>query len=363
MSTSGRTVGIAVVGTGYLGSQRAAACRRARGARLVAVHDVDEKSARAIAHSHRVPADDSLPALLNRAEVDAVVIATPHADHAHQAFMCLEAGKHVLCEKPLTIDPREARELAAFADERGLRLATGFNHRFYPPIRHALQHARAGAIGPIQRIRASIGHAVSPEFLRSWHVDRSRSGGGTLMDNGPHACDLIRQLLGEVRSGAGDVENKLNLPTGCESDAVARFEGRDGGCAEIRSSWRQASGYLTIDIEGAEGRLRVETAPWRLVGQLAGDRSIREHFLVERVRERLFRIRHGCERSIVSELESFVSFAASRPKTHGTGWDGCRVTEMIDAAYQSAELGTAVALEPLPARLPHVRASKRRAYR
>jgi predicted dehydrogenase len=362
MKTAGRSVGIAVVGAGFLGSQRAAACRRARGARLIAVHDVDQQSARAVAQAHRVPADDSLSAVLSRAEVDAVVIATPHAEHAKQARTCLEAGKHVLCEKPLTIDAREARDLVAFADERGLRLATGFNHRYYPPIRHALQHARAGAIGPIQRIRASIGHAASQDFLRSWHVDRTRSGGGTLIDNGPHACDLIRQILGEVRSAEGTVENHLNLPDGCESDAVARFEGRDGGCAELRSSWRQSSGYLTIDIEGTDGELHVETAPWRLFGRLSGERNVREHFLLERIKERLFRLRHGCERSIVSEIESFVSFAASRPKTHGSGWDGCRVTEMIQAAYKSASLGAAVTLNPLPARLPHVRASKRRAY-
>jgi predicted dehydrogenase len=262
----------------------------------------------------------------------------------------------------LTINSEDARSLASLAQERGLRLATGFNHRFYPPIRDALQLVRGGAIGKVVAVRASIGHAASPEFLRGWHSNVERAGGGTLMDNGPHACDLIRQFLGEIRAVAGQTENNLDLPTNCESDAAATFEARDGGSAELRSSWRQSSGYLSIEVAGTEGELRVETAPWKLVGRLSSERRLRELFLVERVKERLFQLRYGCERSIVRELESFASFAASRPKKHASGWDGCRVTEMILGVYRAAAAGAAVCLDPLPIRLPHSRKSKRRTF-
>src|SRR5439155_8681619 len=135
--------------------------------------------------------------------VDAVVVATPHADHHEQVGLALEAGKHVLCEKPLAVRPDHARLLALRADELRLRLATGLNHRFYPPVRDALALVSRWAIGRVESVRATIGHRASPEFLAGWHAERERSGGGTLIDNGPHACDLIRRFLGEVVAAQG----------------------------------------------------------------------------------------------------------------------------------------------------------------
>jgi predicted dehydrogenase len=282
-------------------------------------------------------------------EIDAVIIATPHADHYEQVRFALEAGKHVLCEKPLTIRPDEARHLAMRADELRLRLATGLNHRFYPPIRDALALVAGWSIGRVESVRAEIGHMASPEFLRSWHTDVARSGGGTLIDNGPHACDLIRRFLGEVVVVEATVGDTLNLPEGCESEATARFRDHDRGMGELRSSWTLPKGYLTLDVRGSEGRLHVETAPWKLTGVLSTGRRVYRRYLAERVSERRFRGLFGCERSLVNELEAFIAKPGRRePRLEATGWDGCRVTEMIDAAYRSAcTLGREAALEPM----------------
>src|SRR5207237_302473 len=114
MDASGKKVGLLVVGTGYLGAQRAAPAVAARGASL-------------------------------------------------------EAGKHVLCEKPLAIDAAEARSLALLADARGVRLATGLNHRFYPPVRDAMALISAWAIGRVESVRAQIGHKADAAFLAGWH--------------------------------------------------------------------------------------------------------------------------------------------------------------------------------------------------
>src|SRR5829696_3673191 len=198
MDANGLGIGFLVVGAGFLGAQRAAAVMAARGCRLVAVHDRDSDVAGAVARQHGVRVARDYADALGWDEVDAVVIATPHADHFDQAAAALEAGKHVLCEKPLAVHADQARRLALRADERRLRLATGLNHRFYPPVRDALALVGSWSIGRVEGVRAEIGHMASPEFLGSWHSDVARSGGGTLMDNGPHACDLVRLLLGEV---------------------------------------------------------------------------------------------------------------------------------------------------------------------
>jgi predicted dehydrogenase len=347
MEASGLGLGFLVTGAGFLGSQRAAAVMAARGCRLVAVHDTDQPRAAAVAGQHGVRVAADYAEALAWDEVDAVIIATPHADHFDQAWLALEAGKHVLCEKPLTIRADEARRLALRADALGLRLATGLNHRFYPPVRDALALISAWSIGRVERVEAVIGHRASPEFLRTWHTDVARSGGGTLMDNGPHACDLIRLLLGEVVAVRGAVRDSLGLPEGCESEATAWFRDHDRGTAELRSSWVQDTGYLTLDITGSEGWLHVETAPWRLKGALEGGRRISCRYLGERLAERRFRGLFGCERSLVREVEAFAARPSLRqPRAEASGWDGWRVTEMIEAAYRSSELGQELTLEP-----------------
>jgi predicted dehydrogenase len=352
MNASGRPLGFLVVGAGYLGSRRAAAVAAARGARLVAVHDVDGNAAAAVARRHRAESVADYGGTLRRPDVDAVIVATPHADHFAQALAALEAGKHVLCEKPLAVRPEEARFLALRADELRLKLATGLNHRFYPPVADATELVESWSVGRVESVRAEIGHKAGREFLESWHTDLARSGGGTLMDNGPHACDLIRRFLGEVVAAKGYRRQSLNLPRGCESEAYALFKDFDQGYAELRSSWTQPTGYLTVEVRGSEGWLLIETAPWRLTGLLASGRPVRRWYTVERAAERAFQARYGCERSLVREVEALVSNPRGKPRVEATGWDGCRATEMIDAVYRSDELGSEVRLKPLLVNLP-----------
>jgi predicted dehydrogenase len=346
---------------GFLGSRRAAAVVAARGARLVSVHDHDGVAMHAVAARHGVEPVADYRAALARPDVDAVIVATPHADHYAQALAALEAGKHVLCEKPLAVRPDDARLLALRADELKLRLATGLNHRFYPPVAEAIDLVSSWAIGRVESVRAEIGHRAGPAFLAGWHTDVARSGGGTLMDNGPHACDLIRRLLGEVVAAKGYRRQSLNLPRGCESEAYALFRDFDQGYAELRSSWTQPTGYLTLDVRGSDGWLRVETAPWRLTGVLSSGRPVRKTYLAERVAERVFRARAGCERSLVREIEAFVSPRRDQPRPEATGWDGCRATEMIDAVYRSDETGEEIRLKPPLVNLPS--SARRRALR
>lgn len=351
--------GVLVVGAGFLGSRRAKAARATRNTRLTSVYDVDAERAHQIASQLGVPAEDSLDAALNRPDVDLVVVASPNADHEDAVRRALEAGKNVLCEKPLTTDPDEAKDLAAKADSIGRRLATGFNHRFYPPVADALRLVSSWSIGRIESLRITIGHKASPEFLAGWHADRAVSGGGTLMDNGVHACDLARRFLGEIAAVKGYVRDAIGLPFGIESEAFALFRNHERGVAEIRSSWTLEAGYLTIEVRGSSGFLRVDTAPWRLTGVLKDGTRLDRRYVGRRVAEAIHRQKTGCESSLVTELEQFASTGLGSPRNYATGWDGAKATEMVDAVYRSAASGAEVELSPAVVKTPSARSFSR----
>ncbi|MDB5349814.1 MAG: putative dehydrogenase [Planctomycetota bacterium] len=350
-------LGVLVVGVGFLGRQRASASRIARHTHLVAVTDADASLARRVAEELGVAAVPTVDEGLGLDKVDVVVVATPHADHEEVVRRALDAGKHVLCEKPLAIDPDECRDLAHRADVAGLRLGTGFNHRFYSPVREALALVSSWMIGRVESVRLTIGHSATPEFLAGWHADRAVSGGGTLMDNGVHGCDLARRFLGEVVAAKGYTRDAIGLPFGIESEAFALFRNHERGVAEVRSSWTLEAGYLTIEVRGSAGHVKLETAPWRLSGRLADGSSLDRRYIAERLLEKVHRRRFGCERSLVDEMEDFATLDPDHPRASASGWDGARATEMADAVYRAAASGEEVALTPPIVRSPSQQAT------
>ena len=292
-------------------SRGTAAPRRSwpRGRRLVAVHDCDDRGGRAVARQHGVESRPTTRPRSSWTTVDAVDRRHAPRRPCRAGRLALEAGKHVLCEKPLAIRPDDARLLALRADELRLRLATGLNHRFYPPV------ARRPGAG--RRRGRSAGSSASaprsatgprPTFLASWHTDVDRSGGGTLMDNGPHACDLIRRFLGEVVAAKGYFRQSARPAARVRVGGVRPLpRPRPAASAEVRSSWTQPTGYLTHRGPRHRGLARGRDGP------LAAD---------GRARERAggstratwpsgwpsgrFRGLFGCERSLVREVEAFV---------------------------------------------------------
>ena len=143
-------------------------------------------------------------ALIKRDDVHPVDVCTPGGLHAEVAIAALEAGKHVLCEKPLANTLAEATAAAAArAASRGVRAMTGFNYRRVPAVALARQLVTDGRIGQIRHVRASYLHdwLVDPSFPLTWRLQRERAGSGALGDFGAHLVDLAQYLTGELITG------------------------------------------------------------------------------------------------------------------------------------------------------------------
>ena len=333
---------------GFLGAQRAAA---ARASRRHAAGGRPRRRRRRCARRRRREAWTSASAYRRRpghAGVDAVVVATPHADHDERGPPRPRGGQARPLREAADDPARRGRELGP----SGRRAAAPAGDRLEPPVLSA-RPRRPGlvaswAIGRVESVRPRSATRASPEFLSGWHADRAVSGGGTLMDNGPHACDLVRRFLGEVVAAKGYTRERSACP-GIESEAFApvpqpRPRGRRGA-VELDLE----AGYLTIEVRGSEGFLRVETAPWRLSGVLSDGTRIDRRYLADR-------FGRGCSAAdSAASGRSSASWRRSPTAILGTSRGGDRLgrrraTEMIDAVYRSAANGAEVDARPPPAR-------------
>lgn len=170
------------------------AIRASANGELVAVASRDGERARAFAAEHGIPRyHDSYRALVEDPAVDALYIPLPNSMHSEWAIRAAEAGKHVLCEKPLALDAGECLEMHDAAESRGVKLMEAFMYRFHPRARRMVEMVRQGAVGELRVIRSAFTFKLTrPDNIR---LNREL-GGGSLMDVGCYCVNVSRTLAG-----------------------------------------------------------------------------------------------------------------------------------------------------------------------
>lgn len=241
---------------------------KAQHATLAAVCSRSLEQARKLAGKFHAPeAYDHLGAMLEA--VDAVYVATPVHCHLADARKVLEAGKPLLLEKPLARTAAEAREILALARSRGVPAMEAYMMKFHPAhaaIRDALP---SGKIGTVLSARARLG-CWYPEIPGSWRQDKSLSGGGALMDLGSHLLDLLRWLLGPIRSLRAVCNTQIfKYPVEDSATVLLEFETGAHGIVEAYFSLPDQVGTGTLEILGTRGRVIAEGT----IGQ-SGDGSV-----------------------------------------------------------------------------------------
>ena len=222
-----RTVGIGVVGAGWMGRVHAVAYRRVRdhfpdcpGARLVAVADeVDERARRAVDELGFESATADWRDVVADPDVEAVSITAPNRLHREVAIAATAAGKHVWIEKPVGRFPSETAEIATAVERAGVRSIVGFNYRHAPAVQHARHLVESGTLGVVDHFRSQwvAAYAASPLAALTWRFRRDEAGLGVLGDLGSHAVDLAQYLLGPIVSITARTETVVSerpLPTG-----------------------------------------------------------------------------------------------------------------------------------------------------
>lgn len=322
--------------------------------KLTAVHDLDAGHARSIVP--HVKFYTRLNELLAESDVDAVIVSTPPQFHESVAIAALEAGKHVLVEKPMAPTLEGCRRMLAAADRSQRVLAVGFNHRYFPAVKLVRDAVQMGALGTVTHVRAYAGHTGLSEFKSPWMYSGKVMGGGTMFDNGVHVLDLMRHIMGDFSEVFGQCSSRVwNLPD-AEDNAMSLFRGADGALGSLQSSWSEWKGYrFHIEAYGDRGMARAYYAPMMAtlitLDKPGGQRSVRRRFFPANIlREKLWGWQSTTIQTFVEELADFkvLATAASGSGRLATGWDGLRAVEVAHAIYQSNKEGHMVSLSRPP---------------
>lgn len=183
-----------------------------------------------------------LGAALADARPDLAIVATPHQTHADIAARCLDAGAHVLCEKPLASSVAACDRVIAAAERAGRVLAVGHVRRFFPACQVIKEVLDAGLLGPVRTFRFLEGETYSWPAQSASYFRRAEAGGGVLMDVGAHALDLLLWWLGDV----ANVDYADDAMGGVEATCRARFAMASGaeGIVRLSRDWPLADRYV-----------------------------------------------------------------------------------------------------------------------
>ena len=317
-------VGWGLVGCGDIAARRvAAALRDSLGSTLVAVARARAELAEGFARAQgarRSYAD--WRALLADPEVDAVYIATPVLLHVEQAVAAAEAGKHVLCEKPMALDVAGAQRMVEVARDHGVTLGVAYYRHHYPVVGRLRELLASGEIGrPVfAQVQAFELFDPPPDHPRAWLLKRAEAGGGPMADFGCHRLEVLLDLLGPLEEARGFPTRVRFKEREVEDTCVAHLSFRSG-----------AEAVLTVTHAAQESRDVVElfcTGGSAHVGVLnqGGLRIVNSN----RVREE----RHPPHANLHQPLvEDFVAALREGREPAVTGEIGLEVSRVLAAIY------------------------------
>lgn len=242
-----------ILSTGNIAGQFARDLKAARHAELAAVASRTLEKARRFAEEHDVPkAYGDYEALAADPEIDAVYIGTPHAYHKRDTLMCLEHGKHVLCEKPFAINTREVEEMVRAAHDADRFLMEAMWMYFFPAIQKARELIQDGAIGAVRMMRADFAFqaALDPQS----RLLNPELGGGALLDIGIYPLALAQHVFGECPQTIASAAHFSETGVDKQSGIVLRYA--DGACAVLSCSIETSMPQEAV-IAGTEGSIRI----------------------------------------------------------------------------------------------------------
>ena len=246
--------GVGIIGCGLIGQKRAKAL--GVGGRLVACADLDARRAEALARGSRAKVFTDWREMIDLPDVDIVVVATLHDTLAAITLASVQAGKHVLVEKPAARSWAELVPVLAVVEQHGVKVHVGFNHRYHRALRKAKEIVDSGALGELMFLRARYGHGARLGYEQEWRANPELSGGGELIDQGPHLIDLSRWFLGDFTEVQGFAHTYYwEMPV--DDNGFMLLKTAKKQVAFLHASCTEWKNLFSMEIYGRDGKLEI----------------------------------------------------------------------------------------------------------
>ncbi len=330
-----------ILGAGKIAeSQMAPAIAAVPGHELVAVSRRSLDAAQEFADRHGAQrAYDSAEELLDDDQVNAVYVATPPHLHARQTVLAAQAGKHVLCEKPMALTTGEARAMVEACRAGGVVLTICHYQRFNARHQRIRRLVEGGAIGQVTAARINFSDRFPPQ-PGVWHHNPEISGGGPVMDLGIHCIDLLRYLCGPAESVAALMDTLVD-ESQVDDTATLLVRLASGAQAVVTSHWTTANHEPErtngLEIWGTEGS--IVAAPISAKDSAGSLRVLTAEGMQD------YAVEPGGPRPHVALLEAFGEAVAGEGPNPIAGEEGLAGLAVVEAAYESARSGHSVTLQ------------------
>ena len=314
-----KKLGTAVIGTGFWGKNHARVYGELYSTELVAVCDVNRERAKAVADQFGVKAYTSSSRMLKNEEIEAVSVCTWSTKLAKEALKALQAGRHVLVEKPMATHRKQAEKLLDTAESNGLHLTVGFLMRFIPGLQHIQEAVENKKLGEFV--------CATAKRVSQWP---ERIGDvGVVKDTAIHDIDVVRFISGEdpisVYAKTGSMRHRQ-----FEDYAQIMLTFEDGKSAFIESNWITPYKTRILTVTGSEAIMRLD--------------YVTQELWIEDANENL-QPRFPWQEPLKLELRHFADCILEKKKPVITGADGLKALKIAEAALRSSEKNKVVKLE------------------
>ena len=312
-----------VIGAGSVAQRRAMpAINKATKTELHALMSRDKDRAKQLSETHGASKYyTSISDLISDTELDAVYISTPVYMHCEPTIEAAENGLHVMCDKPMAMDVNECQRMIDACTSNGVQLQICFLFRFHSAFQQIKKWIAEGHLGHIVQARMPF-MKYAPKPSDDWHIDPSKSGGGSLIDLGVHSIDLFEHLIGEVVEVSVFCNSAIHNYD-VDETAMMMMRFKNGAQAVTETSFTAVGSDQILEIYGTDGSIVVfNDNGWKIKTVIDDQQQV-----IGSQYEDLFQL----------QFEHFSRCVSGDDQPIVSGYDGLRNMQIVAAAYESAE--------------------------
>jgi len=342
-------LGFGIVGTGMIAGYHAQAIAHATGGKLIGVTARTAANVQAFAQTHGVPFTTTrIEELVARSDIQVICVTTPSGAHLEPALAAIEAGKHVIIEKPLEITTARADRIIRAADAAGVRLAPIFQARFGKGAQTVKAALDAGRFGRLVLASAYVKWHRTAQYYTGWKGTLDLDGGGAVLNQSIHGLDLLQWFAGLPAEVFAWKTRRVHTGIEAEDTACAALRFPDGALGAIEASTALWPGWSRrIEICGEHGSVSLEDdhlARWDFAKAEPGDDAIRSAKL-----DNTLGSGAGAPNAISfaghqRQIQDFIDAVRDNRPLAIEGREGRKAVALVNALYASAESGLPVKL-------------------